>query len=1134
MRLEPTVVVDARVADEFAALLAARRPGFGLDGAPVAQDPGLALARIASRYAGAIVQRLNQAPGKHQLAFLELLGQRLAAARAARAPVVFKLSDGAPGAVAAAGTSVAAPPPPGSSQQIVFETEKAAGVTPGKLVQVFSIWPGRDEYIDHSADSVAGKALSLFSQAAFQQAPHVLYLAHDALLKLTGNVELRVEFQLERPGADALAIDWEYWDGTLWRGFAVVTQECGGSGDQLSDATNGLTGSGVVRLRADGAVSEKTTVNGLGGYWIRGKLTEPLPPDPARTLPAVDSIRLSSIVSQPLQGRLAGTLLLRPSSDSNTLRARLLNEAGQPLPGAQVALRDADDINADERSDVSKEDGSFSLIIPAAATSHRLAIDVTFQGVQASALVAPTLLGAKDDRQPAATFTLAIVGTAIDKAFNDGTKLDTSKPFYPFGQFPQPGATFYFSSPAVFAKPGARARLYLPRTFAPTDRLKPQLNAETGTPPSGIVPLEPLLVWEYWNGTEWTALPVRDVDFAGSEIVDFRVPSELAPTSVNDEPGLWMRARLVSGTFGFSQTLPLPPNTTGQFTTLVITPPILAAARLGFAWQFGPFHAERVLAHNDFAYRDRTSEATWPGTSFQPYERMADSTPALYLGFDAKAPTSSIGVFLDLIERPADPARPRFIWEYWDGFEWFALSVDDGTADLTSPGILAFIAEDDSTPLARFGKPLHWVRGRLKEDGPPPEVEVQAIHPNAVWALQQRTFTDVLLGAASGNPSEIFRISQTPVIPGERVEVMELSGGRANVEWRLVALELCGGSDERVRALERLLARESAASEVSDGDVRLRRDKQKRVSEVWVRWQPRATLAFSGPGDRHYAFDAARGILFFGDGESGRALPQGAQVCARHFKSGGGASGNVAMGTITQLLGAISGVQAVFNPHAAEGGADGESLQSFQLRAPASVRHRGRALSTGDYEAMVREASAAVAVVKVLPSRNAAGRTLPGFITILIIPWSEAPQPYPSLGLRDEILRHLETRAPAGLIASGRIYVTGPEYHAVDVSATIVPLRDDEAGLVESRVREALERFLHPLRGGPSATGWQFGRSVHRSDVARVIESVEGVDHAELLQLLVSDEVRGETVEVSPQRIVAAGKIRLRLKGARS
>jgi hypothetical protein len=52
--------------------------------------------------------------------------------------------------------------------------------------------------------------------------------------------------------------------------------------------------------------------------------------------------------------------------------------------------------------------------------------------------------------------------------------------------------------------------------------------------------------------------------------------------------------------------------------------------------------------------------------------------------------------------------------------------------------------------------------------------------------------------------------------------------------------------------------------------------------------------------------------------------------------------------------------------------------------------------------------------------------------------------------------------------------------------------------------------------------------------VARVIESVEGVDHAELLQLLVSDEVRGETVEVSPQRIVAAGKIRLRLKGARS
>ena len=59
------------------------------------------------------------------------------------------------------------------------------------------------------------------------------------------------------------------------------------------------------------------------------------------------------------------------------------------------------------------------------------------------------------------------------------------------------------------------------------------------------------------------------------------------------------------------------------------------------------------------------------------------------------------------------------------------------------------------------------LRGRLKEDGPPPQISLSAIYPNAVFALQQQRFTDVPLGKATGRPSEIFRIIQAPVIPVE-------------------------------------------------------------------------------------------------------------------------------------------------------------------------------------------------------------------------------------------------------------------------------------------------------------------------------------------------------------------------------
>jgi len=68
----------------------------------------------------------------------------------------------------------------------------------GKLTQVFSLWPGRDGYIDHSADFLAAKPITLFALDQLVTAPHHLYLSHSTLLALAGNVNLGVEFELAR------------------------------------------------------------------------------------------------------------------------------------------------------------------------------------------------------------------------------------------------------------------------------------------------------------------------------------------------------------------------------------------------------------------------------------------------------------------------------------------------------------------------------------------------------------------------------------------------------------------------------------------------------------------------------------------------------------------------------------------------------------------------------------------------------------------------------------------------------------------------------------------------------------------------------------------------------------------------
>jgi uncharacterized phage protein gp47/JayE len=1072
--VRPQALLDDRDATRVVQELLQRRLGYVPEWESPKQGTGVALSWIFARYVQAIIQRLNQAPEKNKLAFLDLLGLDLVPAQAARAPIVFQLIEQAPESRAPAGTQVAAPPPPEHSDQIVFETERATGITAAKLVEVFSLWPGRDQYIDHSASYTAGEPFQLFQPLQLQNTPHAIYLAHDTLLALAGKARLDVECEITQPSTEALDILWVYWDGKVWRGFKAMKPACQEIDEKKLDSTDGLTHSGSFRLETDCAETAKTTVNGINAFWIRGWLTEPLPPDPSQALPEVESVRLSSVIEQPLE-------LVEPAQGE-----------------VEVAN-----------------------------------------------------------------------GFLPDQAFTDGTKVDLTKPFYPLGLQPQPGVALYFSWEEAFSKPGARLTIFPKRTATPQDVFdvgpKPPVvitvaaaeppAPDAAAPPAAAAAQEPVkeilrhtLSWEYWNGREWRRLSdlatysnpsdpdaTSPLDFSSeSRVIELTVPDDLERIKVNDQEGLWMRVRLVSGGFGFKQKVTWldARQNTNEFTYVITQPPALSDFRLGYTWQYGPFHPEMLLTSNDFQFEDRTYEARWPGSTFLPFRRVNDVTPALYLGFDRKLPVDRLGIFCEIVEKRGETLGPAMLWEYWNGGAWRELSVEDETRRLRLPGILSFIAAEDSQPLARFGTARHWLRGRLKEDGPPGEPTIKGIFPNAVWASQQRTLSDVPLGTSSGLPDQSFVLTQTPVLAGERIEVRELTGLRANVEWRILALEIAGGDPQVLRTLEELLGREGTQLDITYGDLRLRRDRNKRVIEVWVRWQERSHLFFSGREDRHYVIDRARGQLFFGNGFQGKLPPAGATILGKQQRAGGGLVGNVTARTITQLLGGVPGVQAVFNPHAGEGGADGETLESFARRGPQSVRHRGRAIAPSDYETLAHEASPAVAVARAISTRNTSGRALPGWVTILIIPQSQEPRPWPSFGLRRQVRQFIADRAPADLAAADQIYVTGPDYLPIDVAATIAPVDPAEAGAVEARARDALGEFFHPLRGGPDQRGWELGRDVFLSDVAAVLERVPGVDYVEELALLLNGGLQGEQIAVADDRIVVAGAIRLKLKTA--
>ncbi|HMI52382.1 MAG TPA: putative baseplate assembly protein [Candidatus Saccharimonadales bacterium] len=1120
--------VDGRDASAIFAEFGVKRYGYLPQWNPPDQSAGAAIGQILARFLEAILQRLNQAPARNKLALLDMLGIRLISAQAARAPIAFQLGAGSPDSSAPAGTQIAAPPPVGSSQQIVFETEMDIGITSGKLAQLVSLWPGRDEYIDHSAALAAAQPATFFDNLALQPIRHTLYLGHSTFLAIAGSSHLEVEFNLNLGASAPLEISWEYWDSKVWRGFKDFKPSCLAAADKGRDGTNGLMTSGSVRLDTDGAQSQLTAVNGISSFWIRGSLTQPLPPDPALLLPDVETIRLRTLIEQSLE--LTPTVKFVAADPAAGQRLSVYDENRQPLGNVTVQVSSTDDLSTGVQSATTSDTlgnadfgqtgiGGWTFV---SGKTYQFAVSLGDLGTVSGST---QIQFSSTVPQFSIEIALKITrGLLPDKALCDGKTLDVSKTFFPLSQLPVPGTAFYFKQNEIFTKPNAHVQIF-------ADGIPPQL-------PAGADFLGHLVNWEYWNGSEWTLLlPTLDPgasnntpsrDFRSGELIEFVVPNDMVSTAVNNEDGLWIRARVVTGAYGIAQQVDIHNGTPPSVTFNVPQAPALMSFRMGYTWSQGPVALEEVLTYNDFQYEDHTDDARLPGKTFSPFTPIQEITPAVYFGFSQKLPVNNFGLFLDLAEE-AGQTPLAMLWEYWNGGGWRELVVRDETQSLTLPGMLSFIPEDDSVALARFDTPLHWLRGRLKEDGPPDSSTVNSIALNCVWASQRRTFANLPLGASTGAPNQIFTFTQVPVLPGQIIEIQELSGPRANVEWRLLALELSGGDASTVQELEDMIADEGTQTSVVLNSLRLTRDRNKKITEAWVTWSEKENFFDSGAADRHYVLDHASGRLFFGDGLSGKIPPASAAISGSLFRSGGGLAGNLPEGAITQLLGSVPGIQGVANPRAAEGGADGETLEAFSTRAPQSIRHRGRAVMPGDYETMAHEASAGVAIARAIPIRNSNGMNLPGCLAVMIIPQSQDAQPMPSFGLRDEVRTYLAQRAPGDIAAAGQINVIGPSYFPVDVDATIAAKDLKKAGTVEQAARAALEEFLHPLRGGPGGQGWDLGRGVYLSDIATVLGGVTGVDYVERLSLSAAGKMQGDHVEVSSGQIVVAGQIKLDL-----
>jgi Baseplate J-like protein len=1205
LRDSETPILDTRDATEVLHELLTRAPAYVPELKPASGRAAYALMQIFARYMQLTIARLNQAPDKNLLGFLDMLGVSLLPAQAARAPVVFQpmpaAVDSRIEARTRVGAKVADRPSP-----IIFETERAIALAAARLLQVCTLWPADDSFADHSNDLVGQRAFTLFKMR--QPIAHELYLAHQTLFAFKSGAIIEIEFHLNTPASQPLKLAWEHWDGQAWRQFKPFDSR---DPDASQDGTAGLTRSGVITLRAECGKSEQTTIKGLSAYWVRARLDQALPPDPSVVLPVVDRIRLRSLIERPLKYEPpVFTRCIGPvKPDNGFANGATLNLSGAFFPfGKAPGLDSAFYLSSAEV--FNKSGASVQLCFARVTTPEEEAdkLGDQYEIVANDALatmmgLARTAAGTIKETAEELRAAGAIMFGVADVALNDLDK--ALKQFKDFSQIKdlkdktEKVAAFIAkagtptssdSATKTLVASSMKAAAHAMEMLTTLSQLSPLKAAVgIGADPPALKP--PILVWEYWDGERWQTLlgPNEKDDLLNlkqSGAIKFNVPADITESEINGVSARWLRARLSSGSYNrlrIVSWLDTQTNDIHYYPIIEARAPVLNDLFLGYTY-YSPWQLpEQCLSFNDFQFAVQTANVRGQGTLFTPFQSIADATPALYLGFDLPLPNDLISLYFDIAER--EPTSSNFVWEVWDGTGWRELSITDETAGLTKSGMLSFIppeiaprpqarvslAQDNlivttsvleaaafrardqvvikqdqtselatiqqvdaarlllETPLVntytngtvsvaalpRFGAPLDWVRARLKEAAAPDEIEAAGIYLNAAWVTQVQTINDELLGSGTGQPNQSLFFAQTPVLSGEQIEIRELEGARAHVEFPML----------KEKALKQGL---------QESDLRTVFDQNSgRITEVWVRWQARPHLYFSGPEDRHYVVERARGRLIFGDGKYGQLPTVSANNIRAHFyQTSNGLVGNVPTGKIKQVLGALTLAQSVNNPRAAEGGAEAELSQAVGERGPQILRHRERALSARDYEALALAASPAVAVARALPARTHDGRPAPGWITLIIAPHSQEARPQPSFELRRQVRDYLAARAPA-TVQAARIEIIGPNYLPVGVAALVAPRAASEAGLVQQRVRAAMETFLHPLTGGPRGRGWPFGRNVYLSDVAAIIEAVQGVDYVKELELLLGDAPVGEEVNVPQDRIVVAGSLKIEMHAAK-
>ena len=259
------------------------------------------------------------------------------------------------------------------------------------------------------------------------------------------------------------------------------------------------------------------------------------------------------------------------------------------------------------------------------------------------------------------------------------------------------------------------------------------------------------------------------------------------------------------------------------------------------------------------------------------------------------------------------------------------------------------------------------------------------------------------------------------------------------------------------------------------------------------RWRASDSLVTSSPDDRHFVFDRERGIVRFGNGVNGRAMPSGHQISRGTLRVTRGAQGNLPAGAGWTVTG-ISSVGATgFGTNLAPvaGGSDAWTRDEFLTELRRRVRRRAAMLTNPEMIAAamqldgygIEQAEVLSRFHPMLPQHE-----VPGARTLLLRPTRDVDADDVWL---DAIEQALAARRVLGEWLTVATVVPVPV--AVDAELLVA------AGADQERIRDAAVQVLRERlsldkrRDDQTIEPWPAGRPVTGPELETLLASVEGV-----------------------------------------